>query len=132
MRNHARDIAAGIMAFLPAAAGSAIVATLVYSCSGDVEPGRHESLPNLLTVYFGIAVFAGAVYGALRRWARTDIRFALMSIAVAWAVGSCLLLLVNRWSLSEIELWEVAAFGALGVLLGPPFGFFIRSQSSKA
>lgn len=131
MREFSLQVLSGVRAFLPTAIFGAIVATLVYSCTDDPHPERHESLPSLLTLYFSMALSGGMVFGALRGWATTNWRFGIMSVGIAMPLAACLLLMVNGWQLSAIEPWEVLAFGVFAVLLGPPFGFYARTRFSE-
>ena len=131
MRTFSLQVLGGIKAFLPLAVFWAIVATLIYSGSKDSHPERHESLPSLIVLYFSMALAGGAVFGALRRWATTNLRFAVMSIAVAIPLAACVLFMVKGWTLAAIGSGDLVVFGALAIVFGPTFGFYFRTRFSN-
>jgi hypothetical protein len=124
-------VLSGMRGTLPYAVFWSILAAIVYSRSGPVDPARHASLSSLVALYFGAALSSGAVLGALRAWASTTFRFALMSIAVAVPFALCLALMVNDWRIADIDQFDLVFFLFLAIAFGPPFGFYLRSEARK-
>jgi hypothetical protein len=131
MRSFGKRILSGLSASLPSAIFWGLFASVLYTCADDPRPGQHESLPNLLILYFSVAIVCGAVYGLLKDWTTTNPRFAVMSIVIALPWAAALMLMVNDWQVSRVEMWQVLLFGVLGVALGPPVGFYLRSQHTN-
>ena len=108
----------------------AIVAVLVYNSDPDKwRRDEREPIASLVTLYFAIAFLAGAVLGALKDWARPGWRFVLMSIAVAFAVTTCLAFMVAEWKFANFTRFHVLFAGLAAIALGPPFGAYIRDRN---
>ena len=131
MPSFGKKILSGLRVSLPLAIFWGLFATLVYSCGKDPHPERHESLRTLLTMYFSVAIVCGAVYGLLKDWANTNIRFGIMCsvIGLLWSVA--LMLMVNDWDIAKVDQFTVFLLGFFGVALGPPLGFYFRSRDDS-
>ncbi len=128
MRSFGHRILSGLRASLPLAIFWGLFAALVYSCGDDPHPERHESLRNLLILYFSVAIVCGAAYGLLKDWANTNIRFGVMCsvIGLLWSVA--LMLMVHDWDITKVDQFTVFVLGFFGAALGPPIGFYWRSR----
>ena len=128
MRTFWRRIWSGLRASLPLAIFWGLFATIVYSCSDDPHPERHESLPSLLKLYFSVAIVCGAAYGLLKDWAKTNLRFGIMCSAIGFLFSVALMLMVIDWQISKVDQFTFFFLGFLGVAFGPPFGFYWRTR----
>ena len=75
-----------------------------------------------------MAIVCGALYGLLKDWAKTNLRFGVMCSAIGLLWSVALILMVNNWDMSRVSQFDVYVLGFFGVALGPPIGFYLRSR----
>ena len=128
----------GIGQLMWAAGASGLVAVLLYSSSPE-EMRDAPPLPQLLALYFGIALVSGAIWGILRPLVSGLLAQSAVAALAAWPLAVALVVMVGDRGLMAITIGDHAIAFAIALWLGPvvvilinAFGRYAKGPPSDA